>query len=48
MALKRVISESMHSTQVLDMYLNIQVLGTYIPGIYIDLSQQVSTVSVNL
>ena len=28
---------SMHSLQVLDMYLNIQVLGTYIPGVYIEL-----------
>ena len=27
--------ESMHTTQVLDMYLNIQVLGTYMSGICI-------------
>jgi hypothetical protein len=26
----------MHSIQVLDMYLNIQVLGTYMSGIYIE------------
>ena len=40
--------ESMHSTQVLDMYLNIQVLGTYMSGIYIELSLQVCTVSIKL
>ena len=43
-----VLYESMHSTQVLDMYLNIQVLGTYMAGIYIDLSLQVCTVSIKL
>ena len=40
--------ESMHSTQVLDMYLNIQVLGTYMPGTYIELSLQVCTESKKL
>jgi len=40
--------ESMHSTQVLDMYLNIPVLGTCMPGIYIELSLQVCTVSIKL
>jgi hypothetical protein len=40
--------ESMNSTQVLDIYLNIQVLGTYMPGIYIELSLQVCTVSIKL
>ena len=40
--------ESMHSTQVLDMYLKIRVLVTYMPGTYIDLSLQVCTVSIKL
>ncbi len=34
--------------KVLDMYLNIQVLDTYIPGIYIELSLEVFTVSIKL
>ena len=34
--------------KVLDMYLNIQVLGTYMPGIYIELSLEVCTVSIKL
>ena len=40
--------ESMHSTQVLDIYLDIQVLGAYMPGIYIELSLTVCTVSIKL
>jgi hypothetical protein len=38
----------MNSIQVLDMYLNIQVSGTYMPGIYLEFSLQVSTVSIKL
>jgi len=38
--------ESMHTTQVLDMYLNIQVLGTYMSGTCIQLSLKVCTVSI--
>jgi hypothetical protein len=33
----------MHSIQELGMYLNIQVLGTYMPGIYVVLSLRVYT-----
>ena len=40
--------ESVHTTQVLDMYLNIQVLGTYMSGTYIELSLKVCTVSIKL
>ncbi len=40
--------ESMHTTQVLDMYLNIQVLGTYMLGTCIQLSLKVCTVSIKL
>ena len=40
--------KNMHSTQVLDIHLNIQVLGTYMRGICVELSLQVSTVSIKL
>jgi hypothetical protein len=38
----------MHCIQVLDMYLNIQVLGTYMPDVYIELTLVVCTVSIKL